>query len=265
MIARLCRRAVGSRDYVLSILREAIGGKGLFLAWCGRELVGITNFERCMDGSGWLSIARTDPDWRRKGVARFLQRQIISHAKQSGITTLRLWASSKNKPSISAIRKGGFRKVCEAAYIRNYLRTKNKDATIRPLSRASETRLESFLRSRYLSQMNWYFAYKRHFVKANRAFLRRILRKRELYKVGESVFVLTRPRRTFSKLQSSLILLDGPISESLRNSKKVAKELGAQVIGGYIPYNRYQLMVAKRLGFKPTTWGEHCLVFERPL
>ena len=79
LVARLCRRAVGSWDYVLIKLRDVIGEKGLFLAWNGSELVGMTNFDRCIDGSGWLSMARTDPDWRGGGVAVFLQRQIAAH------------------------------------------------------------------------------------------------------------------------------------------------------------------------------------------
>lgn len=84
LVARLCRRAVGPGDYVLSILREVIRDKELFLAWNGVELVGMTNFDECVDGSGWLSMARTDPDWRGRGVALFLQRQIAAHARRRG-------------------------------------------------------------------------------------------------------------------------------------------------------------------------------------
>lgn len=69
VVARLCRRAVGPEDYVLEILRKVIVDGGLFLAWNQHELAGITHFEECIDGSGWLSMARTDPKWRRHGVA----------------------------------------------------------------------------------------------------------------------------------------------------------------------------------------------------
>ena len=56
-ISRLCRRAVGPGDYVLWVLREVINDRGLFLAWVGDQLVGMTNFDKCVDGSGWLSMA----------------------------------------------------------------------------------------------------------------------------------------------------------------------------------------------------------------
>jgi GNAT superfamily N-acetyltransferase len=94
LVARLCRRAVGRSDYILRILPVVIPRGGLFLAWDDGTLVGMTNFEWCIDGNGWLSMARTDPDWRRRGVATFLQREIAAYAKERGASMLRLWVSS---------------------------------------------------------------------------------------------------------------------------------------------------------------------------
>ena len=263
LIGRLCRRAAGPRDYVLSILRETIDDGGLFLAWRDSELVGMTNFEKCVDGTGWLSMARTDPIWRRSGVALFLQRQIASYAKRRGITTLRLWTSSKNKPSLSAIRKGGFRQVCEAAHISYHFKTKVKNRVIHPCSRVPEDQLESLLSSDYLSQMSGYLAYKWHFVKANKRLLRLVLRRGELYAVGSSAFILTKPERIFGEFETSLTLLTGKVTGSLTHSKEAAEALGARVIGAYIPYDRYKLRTAMKLGFKREHWGRHCLIFER--
>jgi GNAT superfamily N-acetyltransferase len=258
-IARLCRRAVSPSDYVLLFLRQAIAEKGLFLAWKGEELVGMTDFEKCIDGSGWLSMARTDPAWRRTGVAVFLQRHIVAYAKRRGITALRLWTSSKNKPSLKAIRKGGFRQVCEAAHIYCNIRTKGRGLAV---NRSSGTKLELLLKSRYLSQMNGYMAYKWHFVKANKT-LPKLLRRREVYSHGESTFVLARTERVFDRVGFSASLLNGPVTASLRNSKEAARALGAQVIRSYVPYDKYLLSAARKLGFRRTPWGLHCLVFER--
>ncbi len=263
-IVRLCRRAVGPRDYVLLFLRGAIAEKGLFLAWKGQELVGMTNFEKCIDGSGWLSMARTDPAWRRTGVAVFLQKQIAAYANRRGITILRLWTSAKNKPSISAIRKGGFSMLCEAAQIYCNIRSKTRRRVIRPLGRLSGAQLESLLESRYLSQMNGYMAYKWHFVKANKT-IPRLLRRRELYRRGESTFVLARTEGVFGKIGFSATLLNGPITVSLRSSKETARLLGAQVTRAYVPYDRYLLRAARSLGFRTAPWGRHCLVFERKI
>ena len=263
-IARLCKRAVGPRDYVLLFLSKAIAEKGVFLAWKGHELVGMTNFEKCIDGSGWLSMARTDPAWRRTGVAIFLQEQIAAYAKRRGITTLRLWTSAKNKPSLSAIRKGGFKNVCEAARISCNLGTKVKRRIIKPLSQLSRTQLDSLLKSRYLSQMNGYVAYKWHFVDAKKS-LPKLLQRRELYSRGESTFVLARTERVLGRVGLSMTLLNGPITASLRNAKETARVLGAQVIRAYVPYDRYLQNAARKLGFRTAPWGRHCLVFERTI
>jgi GNAT superfamily N-acetyltransferase len=263
LVARLCRRAVGPRDYVLSVLREAIDSGGLFLAWNNSELVGMTNFEKCVDGSGWLSMARTDPDWRRSGVAIFLQKQIIAHAKKRGIATLRLWASSRNTPSIRAIMKGEFKQVCEAVHVSYHFKTIGKNAAIHPCSQVSEAQLDTFLNSEYLSQMNGYLAYNWHFVKANKRLFIMILRRAELYTIRESAFILTQPRKIFGRRATSFSFLVGKVTDSLRRSKDVAKTLSVQVMRGYIPYNRYQLRTAMELGFRKEHWGQHCLVFER--
>ena len=263
LVARLCRRAAGPSDYVLSILRETIECGGLFLAWNNSELVGMTNFEKCIDGSGWLGMARTDPDWRRRGVAVFLQEQIAAHAKKGRITALRLVASSRNTPSIMAIRKGEFKQVCEAAHISYHFKTAGKNPFIPPCGRLSETQLDAVLHSEYLSQMNGYLPYNRRFVKANKRLLKMIFRRGEVYTMGGTAFILTQPKKIFGERATSLSLLTGKVTDSFRRSKNAAKALRAQAMRAYIPYNRYQMRTAEELGFRREHWGRHCLVFER--
>ena len=262
LIARLCRRAVGPSDYVLIALGKVIDRNGLFLAWRGSDLVGMTNFEPCIDGAGWLSMARTDPAFRRQGVAIFLQQQITNHAKHKRITPLRLWITSSNKASIQACEKGGFRKVCEAAHISTSLRTKRKAPTIPP-SYAPRTLVESCLTSNYLAKMNGYIGRKWHFLKPTTRLLTRLEREGELYIAEDSVLLITKPERRFRHPQSSLTILSGPPSKSLRAAKEVARRLNARILSSYIPYDRYQLSVAKKLGYRRQVWGKHCYVYEK--
>lgn len=262
LAARLCRRAVGPSDYVLSILKAAISNHGLFLAWNEGQVVGMTNFEKCIDGNGWMSMARTDPEWRRSGVALFLQRQIAAHAKQRGIRTLRLWILSKNKPSIRACVKGGFKPVCEAAHISCSIRKPSK-TRIRPVNARLDASSRSILRSTYLSKMNGYIAYKRHFLKASNGLLKQLLQREGLYTVDTSEFILTKPERRFHTLTSSLTVLNGPLGPSLRAAREVARGLGARRLGAYVPYDSYMLGTARKLGFRRDDWGKHCVVFEK--
>ncbi len=84
-IAILCRRAMGKKDYVIGILDKTIAAGGLFLALDRERLIGVANFQKVADGSAWLSMARTDPDYRGKRVAGFLQKVMALHARHRGI------------------------------------------------------------------------------------------------------------------------------------------------------------------------------------
>ncbi len=125
-IVRLCRRAVGPPDYVTSILKYLITDGGLLLAFCEENLVGITNFERCIDGSVWLGQARTDPSWRRKGVAMVLQRAVARSARKEGIKVIRMWVLERNLPGNAVSEKGGFRPVCELVHLRRRMKMESR-------------------------------------------------------------------------------------------------------------------------------------------
>ena len=209
-------------------------------------------------------MARTDPAWRRRGIAIFLQRQIIDYARGKGIGVLRLWALSRNKASINACEKGGFKQVCEAAHVSCHLRTKKKGQRVPPTS-ASNTQLQSFLRSGYPTKMNGYIAHEGHFMRSSELLLRRLERQGELYVSEDSAFLVTRPQIRFKEPQSSLTILTGPVPKSMKNAKKIAEALGAKILSSYIPYEHYQLSIARKCGFKRSPWGEHCLVFEKQI
>lgn len=263
LAARLCRRATGRGDYALWALRETIKDKGLFLAWADNELVGMTNFARCVDGSGWLSMARTDPKWRRTGVALFLQREIADYSKRSGSSFLRLWTLSNNTASKRACLKGGFKPVCEAAHISCVFRGKRRRKTHAPPRDLSEATLSSLLTSRNISKTHGYLGYKWHFVKANRELLLKITRAGELYEGDETRFILTKPEQRFHAYRSTLTLLTGQVGRSLLAAKKLAKDLGADSLSSYIPYDSHTLRTARKAGFRQDDWGKHCIVFEK--
>jgi len=265
LVARLCKRTVGSGDYVLRILGETIAEKGLFLAWSNGKPVGMVNFEKCIDGSGWLAMGRTDPEWRRRGVALFLQQQIAVHARRNGIRYLRLWILSNNRPSLLAAMKGGFQPVCEATHISGSMRVKRSAEQTRLLGSASSKSLKSLLTGAYLSKMNGYFAYKWHFVKATEKLLKRLAEGGELYSDGRTSFILTKPETAFGHRYSSFALLDGSAAPNLRQVERIAKGYGALILGSYLPYDRHLLSVVGRTGFRRDSWGKHCIVFEKKI
>jgi hypothetical protein len=223
----------------------------------------MTNFDRCVDGSGWLSMARTDPKWRRTDVALFLQGKIADYAKRSGSSFLRLWTLSPNTASKLACLKGGFKPVCEAAHISCVFRGKRRRKTRAPLRNLSEATLKSLLMSGNVSKMHGYLGYKWHFVKANRELLLKTAGRGELYQCEETSFMLTKPEQRFHARRSTLTLLTGYVGRSLLTAKKLAKDLGADSLSSYIPHDSYTLRTAGKAGFRLDDWGKHCIVFEK--
>lgn len=261
VVSRLCRRAVGPGDYVLQILREVINDRGLFLAWVGDQLVGMTNLEKSVDGSGWLSMARTDPDWQGLGVARFLQRELARRAKKHDIRFLRLWTLSTNHAAIRACEKGGYHRVCEAVHVSHSFRSKIRGEYPHFSSNVNSTK--RILESSYLSKTRGYFAYKWQFVKADQALIEKIRRKRELYSHDELTFILTKPENTFHRLSCSFSLLRGDPVRSMCLILSKAKSLRTERVGGYLPFDRQLLAAALKSAFKVDSWSDHCCVFEK--
>ena len=259
-VRRLCRRTVGPDDYVLWILREVIKDRGLFLAWAGDELVGMTNFDKCIDGSGWFSMVRTDPDWQGLGVARFLQYEIAKKAKKHGIKILRLWTLTTNHAAIRAFEKGGFHRVCEAVHVSHGFRSKTRGDYHQITGNVNSKRM---LKSSYLSRTRGYFAYKWQFVKASEELIEEIKRKNELCSHNEQTFVLTKPEISFHRLSISFSLFEGDAVRTLRLILSKAKCMGVDWVGGYLPYDQQLLTAALKTGFKVNGWGKHCLVFEK--
>ena len=262
LITRLCRRAVGGSDYVFRVLPTIVRGGGLFLAWNGSILVGMTNFDECIDGSGWLSVARTDPEWRGRGVATFLQQTIAAYAKRRRIRTLRLLVASDNRPSLRACARGGFSQVCEATQVSSSIRGSARHGTVAPSS-PSERQLSKLLKSRHVAKTRGYVGYRRHFIKLTEDLLIRLRDQGNIYTAGQETLLVSRPDTLFRTPRSSLTILDGGIGKSLIAAREVARGLRARVLSAYIPYDAYEISVARKLRFKRTPWAKHCLVFEK--
>jgi GNAT superfamily N-acetyltransferase len=269
-LVRLCRRAVGPGDYVIRYLRDAIGKRGVFMAFEEGRLVGMSDFRRCVDGSGWLGMARTDPDWRRRGVALFLQRSIATHARKKGIRTLRMWVRGSNGPALKAAEKGGFRQACEAVHVSHLFRPRKEQGRLMRVKTVDGKLAKSILESNYLTRMNGCLGYGWHFVKPDRNVLGRLARSGELFQTDQTVFLLSKqdyaatdgegPRR----IREFSILL-GPAKESISRVKDSARAMGLSLVGSYLPRDARLLRMARAEGFRVDSWGDRCIVFEKKL
>jgi GNAT superfamily N-acetyltransferase len=272
-IAKLCRRAVGPHDYVLRILDEEIKDGGMFLVFSRkRDLIGMSKYTPVFDKSGWLGMARTDPDWRGRGVAQFLQRTIARHAKRNGINWLRFFVLSTNTPSLRAAKKGGFRVVADGSHVSSRLNSSTSKNALRAFShflragkdlRQSEENndcdYETMIGSEYGRKMGGYMRTGYSFVRLNKSNLKSIEARGELFCEGNCSYILTR----LEKDEGEFSILSGRPRLTLLRIMRKARDKGLVNLGGFVPYDRNLIRVCKRLGFKIDSWGKHMMLFEK--
>jgi hypothetical protein len=238
----------------------------LFLVFSEDYLVGMSNFTPTIDGGGWLSMARTDPDWRGKGVAQFLQRSMATYALKNSIHILRFWVLSSNYASLRAAKKGNFKPVADAAHVSLYDKLPRRSKATDPFASLEKKQLASTIlsQSRYVQKMNGYFAYWWYFVKGNYRVLQALCESNELLVSPEGVLaVFGRPRRDYGGLRSEFSLLEGPTRSVLELILEKAKSLRIDALGGYLPFDGYILKIAENMGFKIDSWGKHAILFEK--
>lgn len=267
-VAGLCMRAVGKDDYVLPILRKIISAGGLFIALDGDRLIGITNYQKTLDGSGWMSSARTDPDYRGKGVAGMLQKSIAQHARKEGVKDLRLWINKSNTPSIKAALRGDFYPLVEIAHV-----SKNVSKGIRRIEslqvykfeNPSRSEIADILNSNYLRQMNGFFALNWQLVKSSDKVISSVARRGELYKsMRGDIFIIPKEHELWGDTQhNEFAPLMGPLNRSLNTIEIFSHMLGAGSIGTFLPFRSHYLATARVRKYRAEDWGDHAILFEK--
>ena len=272
-VAMLCRRAMGEDDYVIDVLDETIPAGGLFLALDDSRIIGIANFQKIADGAAWLSMARTDPEYRGKRVAGFLQNVIASHAREQGLKSLRFLVNSSNTPSLRSANRGGFRPITETAHVSYSLkegkyRFKDDAVKVKVLSDSEASSIVSD--SNYLDALDGYFARGWHFEKASAKELRDASEKGKVVASAElkNVFLFgcAEDWDPDKEDHATFFLLKGTFGRTLEMVKEYAASLNFGSVGAFLPYNRY--LIRNALGehsFKVDPWADHGIVFERKI
>ncbi len=265
-IARLCRRAVGTDDYVLHILSDTIKKKHLFIVFSdSNALIGMSNYTPVFDKSAWLGMARTDPSWRGLGVAQFLQKNMAFYARRHGVNALRFFVLSTNTSSLRAARKGKFKAVADVAHVSlklgsSMLASHHSYSNLKEIKHSKERVFDEVHNSRYVKAMNGYISRGYAFVRANRKNIEWILLHNELFSYEDnSAFILCKTEPAHGEF----CLLSGRTGRCLANILQKSLEMKLRTLGGFLPYNRSVIYEAARLGFERDIWAKHGLLFEK--
>lgn len=115
VVFRFCEKTWSWGDYVPKVwdrwLKEKNGG--VFVATIDGMPVGISHLNVDKPGEVWLSAARTDPNYRRMGVATAITRKCLEYAKKKEAKVARLVTGSNNKAAQAVVKKLGFKSVAE--------------------------------------------------------------------------------------------------------------------------------------------------------
>lgn len=114
-VFRFCEKTWSWGDYVPKVwdkwLKKRNGG--VFVATVDSVPVGISHLSVDKPYEVWLSAARTDPNYRRMGVATAITRKCLEYAKKKGAKVARLVTESNNKAAQAVVEKLGFKQIAE--------------------------------------------------------------------------------------------------------------------------------------------------------
>jgi len=114
-VLSFCKKTWRWGDYIQRVWNNWLTQKNgrLFTATAEAQPVGIMHVSIDKSQDAWLSGARTDPEYRRMGIATVLTNKCLEYAKQEGAKVARLATQSDNEAAQAVLGKLGFEKVAE--------------------------------------------------------------------------------------------------------------------------------------------------------
>jgi ribosomal protein S18 acetylase RimI-like enzyme len=260
----LCKAAVGPDDYVLHYLEWEIENYFMHVALDdARAIVGMATYRPCIDGSGWLAMARTHPDHRRQGVNRAIVDSFVRLARRRGARFLRLWTNAGNAEGVATFRRIGFREVGRFTRL---LAPPEPGAVKSEVVRSADRLWRRVRNSALVRDGGGLIAHGWEFVRADRPTIRRIAASGAVRSWGRNVLAtpeLPRPAGEEPILQ--LTPLAGRSGDLLAEGRRIAAAEGRPGVGAYVPHTREQLRTAKHAGFEVVEWGDEAILCELPV
>ena len=257
-LAELCNAAAGSDDYVLEMLDDLILHGVFCVALDGDRIVGAMHYTETIDGSAWLRGARTHPAYRKRHVATELIESLGELARRSNRHALRLWASASNTAGIAAATACEFREV--ARFTRMVAKASRPRSRPEPLPYSPDLAAE-VQDSRVLRLTNGYVSYNSSFVDLTQANTHLMANARALYEVGQGTVCLSTPAG--DTLDFGLVA--GDPARMLAALPGTTAAFDAEAGAGFLPHDQRVIRAAEKAGFRPGSWGEDAILFEKPI
>jgi RimJ/RimL family protein N-acetyltransferase len=115
-VLEISRHIWNGYDYLPSVIDEWLKdpNSNIYGVEVDERLVAIANLRLVDDGrTGWMEGLRVHPDYRGKGYAHMLTRELMEKAKELGVEKLRYTTSTRNEASLKLAEKYGLTRVFE--------------------------------------------------------------------------------------------------------------------------------------------------------
>ena len=117
VVFKFCKKTWSWGDYIPKVWNKWLKEKNgrVFIATIDGVPVGIAHLSIDKPHEVWLSGARTDPNYRRIGVATAITKKCLDYAKRKAAKVARLTTESDNTAAQAVIKKLGFKPTAEFA------------------------------------------------------------------------------------------------------------------------------------------------------
>ena len=225
------------------------------------KVIGMMAYHGQMDGSAWISSARTHPDYQRRGVATSIIRSCEDLAREHGVGPLRLWTEADNESGKAAFMSNGFREVGRFTRMTASPATAAREVDFGPLE-YSERLWVRVRSSRVLSKSDSYLNHGFGFLKVDRGLFKTLVDKGFVFGWGRNVVVMSEFMFNGMETLEAQILLDHP-EEVLTDLLAIAKATNMGQVHTFIPHDAEIVDAARKAGFGLIDWGMEAILCEK--
>ena len=263
VVFKFCENTWSWGDYIPKVWDRWLKEKNstVFVATINEIPVGISHLTIDKPNEVWLSGARTDPNYRRMGVATAITQRCLKYAKAKGAKIARLVTESDNRPAQVVLKKLGFQPITR------FLEAKTENVTneASESSRWAELKdvndIWSYLRNSniyrkaaglYTVLFHWYSLDKEDlekFVKQHKA----ILHENKDGEINGLVLIDDAPSREWQEKSIQTCYIDGNYEvtlDMLNFLRNHCHHLGIRKIYGFTYDNKPVVKALEKLEFK---------------